>query len=110
MWYKLNKDGTTEKVSRFIDEKELNHGTIKKTNIGKDIFISTVFLSLDHRMINSIGDPLLFETMIFGSFPEELKDLEEKCFRYTTFEKAIMGHNTIVRAVKKRLKKYESKI
>ena len=38
---------------------------VARTEIGP-LVVSTVFLGLDHRFVDSSGDPLLFETMIFG--------------------------------------------
>ena len=56
-----------------------------------DIKISTVFLGLNHAYGN--GDPLLFETMVFGGpFDQEMN-------RYTTWEQAELGHAEMVKKV-----------
>lgn len=51
----------------------------------KDYEISTVDLGLDHSF--GIGEPLYYETMIFG-----LNDEYEYMERYSTQEEAIKGH------------------
>lgn len=49
-----------------------------------DYTVSTVWLGLDHR--HGPGDPLIFETMVFGGqFDQELT-------RYSTEEEAMRGH------------------
>jgi hypothetical protein len=48
------------------------------------VFISTVFLGLDHSFGH--GKPLLFETMIFGGEHDQYQD------RYSTWEEAVVGH------------------
>jgi hypothetical protein len=45
----------------------------------KDIEISTVFLGMDHNFSDE-GDPLLFETMIFGGPRDQYQE------RYCTWE------------------------
>lgn len=61
----------------------------------KEILISTVFLGFDHSL--GTGDPILFETMIFGG----RYDLYQR--RYSTYEKAEEGHQAAVEMVKKSL-------
>jgi len=62
---------------------------IVKKSVWDGVEISTVFLGLDHSFGN--GPPLLFETMVFG-WPEG----EEHCTRYSTWEEAIEGHDSLV--------------
>jgi hypothetical protein len=52
--------------------------------IGK-VHISTVFLGLDHNW-RGVGDPVLFETMIFGG------GLDQEMWRYCTYAEAERGH------------------
>lgn len=54
-----------------------------------DTHVSTVFLGLDHNF--GSGEPLLFETMIFGG------PLDEYTWRYETWEQAEEGHRAAVR-------------
>jgi hypothetical protein len=64
--------------------------------IGEDFVgkarISTVFLGLDHNF--SGGDPLLFETMVFGG------PLDGRMWRYKTYADAEFGHAEAVTEVK----------
>lgn len=56
---------------------------------GEEITISTVFLSLDHNF-KPIGEPILFETMVFGGVFDEYQ------WRYCTWEEAEAGHLEVV--------------
>lgn len=68
---------------------------IARTEIGKDVVVSTVFLGLDHSF--GKGAPLLFETMIFGGPHDEYQE------RYSTFEEAEKGHDEAVKLAKRKL-------
>jgi hypothetical protein len=59
---------------------------VEKTNIGH-LYVSTVFLGLDHRF-GGRGMPILFETMIFG---DGVEDYHERC---STWEQAEEQHKT----------------
>jgi hypothetical protein len=65
--------------------------------IGGDVIgkatISTVFLGLDHNFFGR-GDPVLFETMIFGG------GLDQEQRRYATYTEAERGHAEAVTAVR----------
>lgn len=65
---------------------------VAKTDIN-GVFISTVFLGIDHRLDDS-GPPLLFETMVFGGV------LNEYQWRYSSWDDALTGHKTAVRKVR----------
>ena len=65
---------------------------VAKTNIGK-IFVSTVFLGLDHR-IGGDGPPILWESLVFGG------PLKDEGDRYASREAALAGHEAIVDLVK----------
>lgn len=54
--------------------------------------ISTVFLGLDHNFYG--GEPILFETMVFGGKHDQYQD------RYYHRFEAVSGHNTTVAMVK----------
>lgn len=60
---------------------------VEQTTIG-DIFVSTIFLGLDHNFYG--GTPILFETMIFGGFADDYQE------RYETWEQAEAGHKLAV--------------
>ena len=60
------------------------------TEITSEVYVSTVFLGIDHRHVGS-GPPLLFETMIFGA---EGDDLWMR--RYSSWDDAATGHTVIV--------------
>lgn len=56
---------------------------------GKEIYISTTFLGLDHSHAIT-GPPILYETMIFGGKYDETQ------WRYSTWEEASLGHKAAV--------------
>lgn len=57
-----------------------------------NVRVSTVFLGLDHRFSGD-GDPILWETMIFGGKQDGYQD------RYTSKESAIEGHQKALNLV-----------
>lgn len=60
-----------------------------------DVRVSTVFLGIDHNFGD--GEPLLFETMIFGGKHNEYQD------RCSTYDQAVRMHEKAVKLVKKSL-------
>lgn len=60
-----------------------------------DVFISTVFLGLDHSWGG--GPPILFETIIFEGEHDQYQD------RYCTWEEAEIGHEKAVNLVRTKL-------
>ncbi len=80
-------DGHTPKAVKDVLEWgttfESQDRVVEKTKIG-DVDISTVFLGLNHRY--GEGEPLLFETMIFGGEDDGYQD------RYSTWDDAVKGH------------------
>ena len=72
--------------------------------VGDDTFgnvrVSTVFLGLDHS--HGHGEPVLFETMVFGGKHDELMA------RYSTHTEALNGHREIVALVESSIKTGET--
>ena len=64
---------------------------VASDHIGK-VYISTVFLGIDHSF--GIGEPLLFETMIFGG---KHHDYQTRC---STWEEAEKMHKKALKLVK----------
>jgi hypothetical protein len=67
----------------------LDRRVIARTEINERCAVSTVFLGLDHNF-RGRGDPVLFETMIFGG------PLGEQQWRYCTYNDAERGHEEVV--------------
>jgi hypothetical protein len=63
---------------------------VKQTEVAKGVEVSTVFLGIDHNFSRSSGDPVLFETLIFGGARDQ------ECERYRTWDEAAQGHERIV--------------
>lgn len=62
-----------------------------KTEFTSGTNVSTVFLGTDHNHGDD-GDPVVFETMVFD---DNGTDMEEM-IRYSTFDRAIAGHEATV--------------
>lgn len=75
--------------AKFLEKKDLR--IVKQENVG-DVFISTVFLGLDHYFGDEPHAPLIFETMIFGG------KNDGDTYRCSTWEQAEEQH---IKAVKK---------
>lgn len=79
---------------KFMGDREASR--VARTDITKDINVSTVFLGIDHNFTRN-GPPILFETMIFGG---KLNQYQE---RYCTWKEAEKGHEVAVKLAKKEL-------
>lgn len=64
---------------------------VKNDYLPNDIHVSTVFLGIDHNWGG--GNPILFETMIFGGEHNEYQE------RYETWEEAEAGHQRAIELV-----------
>jgi len=93
MWYTLDENNKPLVSTSIIEaaewlENNPERKAVKQEHIG-DIFISTVFLGLDHSWNSDV--PVLWETMIFGG-PNDQEYQE----RYTSYEDAVEGHKVAV--------------
>lgn len=89
MFYILNDEENPIKVDDVVVWAkwfETAHGKriIAQDSVG-DVFVSTVFLGLDHNF-GFGGDPLLYQTMIFGGPHDQYQS------RYASRQGAIAGH------------------
>ena len=65
--------------------------TVKQDRLKNGIFISTVWLGLDHQY--GEGEPLIFETMVF--WRNGYTDMDMR--RYSTEHQAVYNHNLMVK-------------
>ena len=96
-WYILDENNKPVRSASVIEaaewlDKNPERKAVKQENIG-DIFISTVFLGLDHAWDSDI--PVLWETMIFGGEHDQYQE------RYTSYEDALEGHQIALNLVNK---------
>ena len=78
---------TTDDVYEWAAWMETANRTIGRDTIEVDgilVNVSTVFLGIDHSF--GFGQPVLFETMIFGGKHDQYQE------RYCTLEEAKIGH------------------
>jgi hypothetical protein len=97
MYYKLDAQNNIVPVDDVIEwghwfESASNDRSrvVSQTRFKNGVFVSTVFLGLDHRFSGD-GPPILFETMIFGGEHDEMQK------RYCTWEEAFEGHQNAVK-------------
>ena len=68
-------------------ESETNK-IVCRTELPEEVYVSTVFLGMDHSYGG--GEPILFETMIFGGEHDQHQE------RYSTWEEAKKGHEKAI--------------
>ena len=73
----------------FEQKRKDGYGDIGKTDLENGLFVSTVWLGLDHGFS---GKPLIFETMVFDQTDAEHDGSNLDCERYSTKEEANKGH------------------
>jgi hypothetical protein len=95
MYYTQDENGIPRPVSLTEGAAEFGKDRVlKKTKIG-DVEVSTVFLCIDHNFCGN-GDPILWETMIFGGKHDGY------CDRYPSRVDALAGHETACEMVRGR--------
>jgi hypothetical protein len=97
-WYILDENNKPIR-SNIVDcgewlEKNPERKVVKQEHVD-DIFVSTVFLGLDHAWPKDDVTPMLWETMIFGGEHDQYQD------RYTSVEDALEGHQTALTLITK---------
>jgi len=80
-------------VVEWAKSFEIENRRVAETVLPDGVRVSTVFLGLDHNYGD--GEPILFETMIFGGGHNHYQE------RYTSWEKAEEGHKQAVELAKK---------
>lgn len=75
---------------------------VKQETVGT-LWVSTVFLGLDHSY--GLGQPALFETMVFANKPPKALSEDLYLERCSTWELALEQHRTAVQWAKERAKK-----
>lgn len=81
----------TEDVLKWGRWFETADRHVAQSTVG-EVRVSTVFLGLDHQF--GEGEPLLFETMIFGGKHDEFQE------RYSTWEEAEEGHKRALELIR----------
>lgn len=77
-------------LMEWAKQMEVKNRIVEQSQFG-DVKVSTVFLGLDHSF--GYGEPLLFETMIFGGEHDQYQD------RYSTWDEAVEGHKKACKLV-----------
>lgn len=98
-YYRLNDNNEIEECTPSQAEEFIHseRKIVRQEYVGEK-FVSTVMLTIDHNFLR-YGDPILFETMIFGNN----SGLESYCARYRTYQEALRGHNEVVEKLKQGL-------
>jgi hypothetical protein len=81
----------------WLEENHFNR-RVAHTELQPGVYVSTVFLAIDHGYGGLYGDPepVLFETMCFDDYGEMNNDRYTLFDRYATREEALHGHEVIV--------------
>jgi hypothetical protein len=103
MWYKLDEDNKPIAVTGLEyhewSEKNQNKTVVKQEYI-KDVYLSTVFLGLDHSRDGK--KPILWKTMTFqdneGEFDQSIQ------LRHTSYEDALEVHEKVKQDIIKKAK------
>ena len=88
-WYILNDEHEAlpvgyEEYSEWRSSGEPDNRRVARDERG-DVYVSTVFLTIDHDF-SGLGPPVLWETMVFGG------EFDEEQERYTSHTDALAGH------------------
>lgn len=86
-----------DSIEEWARKFERSNRHVASTKVG-GIWISTVFLGLDHSFGN--GEPQIFETMAFGG--GDMRGLLQE--RYATWDEAAKGHKAVVAQLRKDIK------
>ena len=100
LWYVLAEDGETpiavDDFDTYVRWRSEHPPTLPPAAVGKtkvgEVEVSTVFLCHDHNW--SGGQPILFETMVFGG------EWDQSQWRYHTRAQALAAHDQIVAALR----------
>lgn len=88
---------------------------VAQANVGP-LFVSTVFLGLDHRF-GGRGPPLVFETMVLGP-PEDVEIVgklhefrpHRGMRRYSTWDEAARGHAVAIEIARQKLAEIDAEV
>jgi hypothetical protein len=97
-WYTLDENNKPIAATSIIEaiawlDKNPERKAVKQEHID-DVFISTVFLGLDHAWHSDV--PVLWETMIFGGEHDQYQE------RYTSHKDALEGHEKALTLITKK--------
>jgi len=95
-WYDLDKGNNPVPLDRPSPYANAPMGSdracVGKTDIVDGMWVSTVFLGLDHNPSGD-GGPVLWETLIFA---DGYPNIDQEMWRYTSYEEAVDGHEAAV--------------
>lgn len=72
--------------------KDMSIKIVKQDTLPNGLFISTVWLGLDHSFME-VGRPLIFESMVFG---KDTNGSDIDMDRYSTESEALAGHKRLI--------------
>lgn len=94
----FDRDGTPLTLAAWTEKFEMpGYKRVDETTLEDGTWISTVWIGLDHSF--GMGEPLIFETMVFPSKEGPLSELAMD--RYATEEEARRGHRRMVEAYRR---------
>lgn len=93
----FNRAGEPISQEEWANEFEAGDRVIARDDVRRHVFVSTVWLGLNHSIISG-GPPLIFETMIFGGPYDQLQ------WRWPTEAAARAGHALAVKLARRRFR------
>lgn len=88
--YFFDRQGNNISLEEFDDVMSQDR-RVAETTLKDGLWVSTVFLSVDHNYGNGI--PLIFETLVFKEKDTGAKVLDTR--RYSTEAEALAGHDEV---------------
>jgi hypothetical protein len=101
--------------ANWMEESMTNESRVVKQDQINDLWISTVFLGIDHAFT---GPPMLFETLVFWlyekpvtkiimgkEFTHDKESISGTMRRYSTWSQAEKGHTEVVKETRKHFMK-----
>ncbi len=96
--YYILKDKKPVSVKDFAEYAEFmeirDNSIIQQDTLDDGVFVSTVFLGINHSHSDDKQPPILFETMIFDGRYDQYQ------VRYSTWEEAERGHQDALKLAK----------
>lgn len=85
-----NRQGDVISLTEWGElQNDKDYVRVARTYLNNDVFVSTVWLGVDHSFMN-LDTPIIFETMVFGG------KYDDYTKRYSTEQEALEGHKTVV--------------
>jgi hypothetical protein len=101
-WFYYDRQGEPIEIMEWALLQNDHYKRIRSTQVGKRVWVSTVWLGLDHSFAFGVHTPIIFETMVFGGVFDQNQQ------RYAIEAEAILGHQRMVAEQRRLLTRYNN--